>query len=299
MNKSVEPNVSNLSLTKKSPSSWPLSLFWGGWFLAVVLFSLPAFLLEHALLPKPITGPLASFVYVVPRISIAADRAADSDPFFRKLRERCGTRSVAEREFRSYHTSVRRLDDEAIAFDKSGHSMSAGGQGAGIGEIARDITSNEYGHLTPQQLECMEKLGDPMVQFIQPWLDLATIETRARNGKDVTALQTQRDEKFRAKIEAWISAHPMKPIICNNTDAPSYFVCDGVPGAILIALANVKARQVCRQKGVSSSLSMVGINQHILSAMPRLDIFERVQVLTALGDERSSIGAFYIEKCLP
>lgn len=300
MNDSADSNESDLSLQRKLPTIRPLVLFLGSWFLAIVLLSLPAFVLEHALLPKPITGPLADFVYVIPRISIAADRAADSDPFFRKLRTQCGTPSVAERVFRSYHTSVRRLDDEAIAFDRLGHRMTISGQGEGIGGLARKISLKEYGHLTPQQLECLEKLGDPHIQFIQPWLDLAAIETSARrNGTDFVSLQAQSDEKFRAKMEAWISAHPIKPINCGDANAPSHFVCDGVPGTVMIALARVKARQACRQKDVSSSQQMVDINKDVLSALPRLVSVERVQVLKELSDDRSSIGAFYAGRCLP
>jgi hypothetical protein len=259
---------------------------------------MPGIVLENALLPKPWTGPFSNYIYAEPRISIEADRLADGDPFFAKARRECGTRSVAERLFRRQHTYVRFVNEQIVDYDRMGHPIGVNRPYESMMDISREFVWNEYGKSSLQQLDCLVKIGDPSALSIYPWLDFSAQE-RAKSDQERRELARQSNVRHLGRLEAWLAKNPRRANACRDADKPDYYVCGGVPGALLVSLATAKIKQACFDKMTIAPQMKAQIDSLLAQAMSRMDPTSARDMMKSTSDEQSQIGAFYKSRCLP
>jgi hypothetical protein len=283
---------------------WKLwSLFVCGFFLSWLTLFLPGIVLETALLPKPWKGPFSSYIYSEPRISIAADKLADRDPFFAKARKLCRTRSVSERLFRLQDTYVRRVDESIVEYDPLGHPYKSNIPFDGLEEVAREFTRKENGESALKELDCLAKLGDPAALLVypwlgQPWLDQSE-QSSAKSEQDLLEQAKQSNIKHLKRLEAWLLKYPITTVSCTDSDLPTYYVCDGWPGALLSSLATARVVEACREAKAEMPSLLVEINRLLSLALQRMDPSSAKDLMRVMTDDRTHLGAFYEGRCLP
>ncbi|MBD1209710.1 MAG: hypothetical protein H9535_14850 [Ignavibacteria bacterium] len=277
---------------------WKLwTLFVCGFFLSWITLLMPGIVLEKALLPKPWKGPFSNHIYSEPRISIAADKLADRDPFFVKARKLCGTRSVSERLFRRQHTYVRRVDERIVEYDPLGHLYRSNIPFDGLGEVASEFTRNENGESTSKELDCLAKLGDSAALLVYPWLDHWE-QSSAQSEQDRLEQAKQSNIKHLKQLEEWFQKYPITTVSCTDSDLPTYYVCDGLPGALLASLATARVVEACREARAEMPSPLVEINRLLSLALQRMDPPSAKDLMRVMTDDRSHLGAFYEGRCL-
>jgi hypothetical protein len=273
-------------------------LFVLGAALSCLALLLPGMILENALLPRPWTGPSSDYIYSEPRISIAADRLADNDPFFAKARRECGTKSVAERLFRGHNSYVRRVDEQIVQYDLMGHPYRTTSASYVFPSIISGFTLNEDGKSSQAQLDCLAKLGDPNTLQIYRSLDLPQL-SQAKFDETARELFAQSNLRHLKRLEAWFAEYPISSEPCTNSNLPTYYVCGGVTGNILSSLAAAKITQACNEKTARAPSLMIEINSLLAQALQRMDPAGAKELMRSMTDENNSIGAFYQGRCLP
>jgi hypothetical protein len=291
----ADPQVPQPQLFKR----WQLwSLFVFGFFLSWITLFMPGIVLEKALLPKPWTGPFSNYIYSEPRISIAADRLADRDPFFARARKVCSTMSVAERLFRRQDTYVRRVDELIVAYDPLGHPYRSNSPFDGLGEVASEFIWNENGNSKLKHLDCLAKLGDPAALLVYPWLDQSK-QSSAKSEQERLNLVEQSNIAHLQRLEAWVLKYPITTVSCTNSDLPTYYVCGGFPGALLSSLATARVVEACQEAKADMPSVLVETNRLLTQALQHMDPPSAKDLMRVMTDERSHLGAFYKGRCLP